>query len=47
MPSGEVVDFQVKKNDHVLFSSYAGNEVKIDGDAHLVMTEDEILAVVE
>ncbi len=47
LPSGEVVDFQVKKNDRVLFSSYAGSEVKIDGNAHLVMSEDEILAVVE
>lgn len=47
LPNGEVVDFQVKKNDRVLFSSYAGSEVKLDGDAHLVMSEDEILAVVE
>lgn len=47
LPNGTRVDFQVKANDHVLFSSYAGSEVKIDGDAHLVMSEDEILAVVE
>lgn len=47
LPDGREVDFQVKKNDHVLFSSYAGNEVKIDGQPHLVMTEDEILAVVD
>lgn len=45
--SGQRVDFQIKKNDRVLFSSYAGNEIKIDGQPHLVMSEDEILAVVE
>ncbi len=45
--NGKRVDFQIKKNDRVLFSSYAGNEIKIDGEPHLVMSEDEILAVVE
>jgi chaperonin GroES len=45
--NGQRVDFQIKKNDRVLFSSYAGNEIKIDGVPHLVMGEDEILAVVE
>jgi len=30
-----------------LFSSYAGNEVTLDGDEYLIMTEDDILAVVE
>ena len=47
LPHGERIDFQVKKNDRVLFSSYAGSEVKIDGKPHLVMSEDEILAVIE
>ena len=31
----------------MLFSSYAGNEVNIDGEEYLIMTEDDILAVVE
>ena len=47
LPNGTRVDFQVKADDHVLFSSYAGSEVKIDGEPHLVMSEDEILAVVD
>ena len=47
LPNGTRVDFQVKAKDHVLFSSYAGSEVKIDGEAHLVMSEDEILAVLK
>lgn len=38
---------QVKKGDRVLFTSYAGTEIKIGGDEYLVMSEDDILAVVE
>ena len=37
----------VKKNDRVLFSSYAGSEIKLDGDELLILGEDEILAVIE
>lgn len=47
LQNGKRVDFQVKPGDRILFSSYAGTEVKIEGEPHLVMTEDEILAVVE
>lgn len=38
---------QVKKGDRVLFTSYAGTEIKVDGEEYLVMSEDDILAVVE
>ncbi|MDR0868049.1 MAG: co-chaperone GroES [Planctomycetota bacterium] len=38
---------QLKKGDRVLFTSYAGTEVKIDGDELLIMSEDDVLAVVE
>lgn len=39
---------QVKVGDHVLFTSYAGDEFKIDGDKKvLLMREDDILAVIE
>jgi chaperonin GroES len=37
----------VKKGDTILFTSYAGSEVKIDGDEYLIMNEDDVLAVVE
>lgn len=47
LSNGERIEFQVKKNDRVLFSSYAGSEIKIEGEPHLVMSEDEILAVVD
>lgn len=38
---------QVKKGDEVIFTSYAGTEVKIDGEEFLIMDESDILAVVE
>ena len=44
---GKRATFQVKEGDRVLFTSYAGNEVTIDGDEYLIMTEDDILAVVD
>ena len=39
--------FQVKKNDKIIFSSYAGTEVKVDGEEFLIMSEDDVLAIVE
>jgi chaperonin GroES len=44
---GKEVKMSVKKGDVVLFSKYAGNEIKIDGEEHLIMREDDILAVFE
>ena len=38
---------EVKVGDKVLFSKYAGSEVKIDGAEHLVVREDDLLGVVE
>ena len=45
--TGKVTAFSVKKGDSVIFSSYAGTEVKIDNDALLIMSEDDILGVIE
>ncbi len=45
--SGKRVAMTVKAGDVVLFAKYAGTEIKIDGVEHLVMREDDILAVVE
>jgi chaperonin GroES len=47
LDNGKRAPFQVKDGDRVLFTSYAGNEVVIDGEELLIMTEDDILAVVE
>jgi len=38
---------QVKKADMVLFTSYAGTEIKIDGKEYLIMSESDIMAVIE
>lgn len=47
MDSGERAKFQVKKGDKVVFTSYAGTEIDIDGEEYLLMTEDDILAIIE
>jgi chaperonin GroES len=44
---GERVPLEVKKNDRVLFGKYSGNEIKLDGVEHLIMREDDILAILE
>lgn len=47
LENGEVLPPDVKQGDKVLFGKYAGTEVKIDGEEHLLMREDDILAVVQ
>ena len=47
LENGARAPFQVKVNDRVLFSSYSGNEINHEGKEYLIMTEDEILAVVD
>jgi chaperonin GroES len=47
LDSGEIRALEVKKGDRVLFGSYAGSEVKVDGREYLIVSENEILAVVE
>jgi chaperonin GroES len=47
LDNGTRAKFQVKAGDRVLFTSYAGNEVTVDGKEYLVMTEDDVLAVVD
>jgi len=42
---GKPILLDVKKGDRVLFGKYAGNEIKIDGVEHLIMREDDILAI--
>lgn len=47
LDDGKRAAFQVRAGDRVLFSSYAGNEVTVDGKEYLIMTEDDVLAVVD
>ena len=44
---GERIPLQVKKGDQILFTSYAGTEIKVEGEELLIMDESEILAIVE
>ena len=44
---GKVIKMDVKAGDKVLFSKYAGSEVKIDDVEHLIMREDDILGIIE
>ena len=45
--TGEYMPFTVKKGDRVIFTSYAGTEIKIDGDELLIMSEDDILGIID
>ena len=45
--TGERIALTVKAGDRVIFSSYSGTEVKLDGEEVLIMSEDDILAVIE
>ncbi len=45
--SGKLQPLDVKPGDRVLFSKYGGTEVKIDGEEHLIMKEEDILGIVE
>lgn len=47
LDTGKRSPFQVKEGDRILFSSWAGSEVTLDGDDYLIMTEEDILAVVD
>jgi chaperonin GroES len=47
LDDGSRAPFQVKKGDRVLFSSYAGEEFKIGDDELLLMSEDDILAIID
>jgi len=45
--NGQRVAMEVKAGDRVLFSKYSGNEVTLEGKEHLIMSEDDILAILE
>ena len=47
LKTGERSAPQVKQGDRVIFSSYAGTEIKVMGDEYLVLGEDDILAIVD
>jgi len=44
---GKVIPLDVKVGDKILFGKYSGTEIKIDGEEHLIMREEDILGVIE
>ena len=47
LEDGKVRPLDVKAGDRVLFGKYSGTEVKVDGEEHLILREDDILVVLE
>ena len=45
--NGKRVPMDVKKGDRILMGKYSGTEVKINGVEHLIMREDDVLAIIE
>ena len=47
MVDGKEVTMQVKPGDKVIYSKYAGNEIKLEGEEYIIVRQNDILAVVE
>ncbi|MFB3891256.1 MAG: co-chaperone GroES [Phycisphaerae bacterium] len=47
LKDGTRVAFQVKKGDKVLFASYSGTEIKVDGEEYMLMDESDVLAILD
>ena len=47
MVDGKEVTMQVKEGDKVIYSKYAGNEVKVDGEEYIIVKQNDILAIAE
>lgn len=45
--TGKIIPMDVKSGDKILFGKYAGTEIKIGGEAYLILREDDILGVIE
>ena len=44
---GKVHPLDVKKGDRILFSKYSGTEIKLEGDEHLIIREEDVLGIIE
>ncbi len=44
---GKIIPLDVKAGDRIIFSKYAGTEIKLNGEEHLIMREDDILGIIE
>jgi len=47
LEDGKRVPFSVKVGDRIIFASYAGSEIKLEGEEHLILQEDDVLVIVE
>jgi chaperonin GroES len=47
LEDGKIRPLDIKAGDRVLFGKYAGTEVKIDGEDHLILKEDDVVGIVE
>jgi chaperonin GroES len=47
LDDGKVQELAVKKGDKILFSKYAGTEIKVEGEEHIIIREDDVLAILE
>jgi len=47
LDNGQQAALQVKAGDKILFGKYSGTEIKIDGEEHLILREDDVLAIVK
>ena len=44
---GDLIALEVKAGDRILFGKYSGSEVKLEGEEHLILREDDILGILE
>ena len=44
---GKLINLDVRKGDRILFSKYAGTEIKLDGEEHIIMREDDVIGIIE
>jgi len=44
---GKLVALEVKAGDRILFGKYSGSEIKLEGEEHLILREDDILGILE
>jgi chaperonin GroES len=47
LEDGKLVPLEVKTGEKILFSKYAGSDIKLDGEEHLIIRENDILGVIE
>jgi chaperonin GroES len=47
LENGKKQPLEVKKGDRILFGKYAGSEIQVEGKEHLIMREDDIIAIVD